>query len=139
MKSFLILISLFILIHLVAAAQDHKADSANQVQIKVANSIPQLSNYRFIGRRALALVVITHGKEYLADTGSMKRVKEKWIKSMIMGGFVADPNDTVKYGTNAANGINRYIIDDDHYPKIYLQFISLMKYIGFVDPNILKN
>jgi len=60
---------------------------------------------RLIGRRAIALVVITYNQEYLADSAS----------------------DTIKYGKNAINGVNKYVINDERYPKAYLKFINAMK------------
>jgi len=112
-------------------------DPGEQFPVQSANST-QTTNYRLIGRRAIALVVVTHDKEYLADTGSIKLVKDKWIKSTILGAFNANPSDTVKYGSNAANGINRYIIDDEHYPEVYLKFIGLMNYIGPAGTDVSK-
>ena len=109
----------------------------------VSSSSDQLSKQKvhitksqFIGTTPVALVVITHDKEYLADTSSIKLIKDKWIGSAMIDPFKIFPTDPAKYGSNAAFGVTRFIIDDKRYPKVYLKFISLMKYIGPADPNI---
>jgi len=107
-------------------------DPSKQFPVQSTNNTPTIK-YKLIGRRAIAMVVVTHNKEYLADTSSIRLIKDKWIKSMVIGAFTVNPDDTVKYGANAMNGVNKYIIDDEHYPKIYLQFIGLMKYVGPAD------
>jgi len=88
----------------------------------------------------MAIVVITHNKEYLlTDTNYFKMIDERWVKEAYMGGFVANPNDTLKYGRDAANGVNKYTLDDKHYPKAYLKLIKGMKYIGPASPNTGSN
>ena len=82
---------------------------------------------RLIGRRAIALVVITHNQEYLADSASMALIKDEWIKDITIGAFTPNPADTLKYGKNAINGVNRYVINDERYPKVYLKFVNAMK------------
>ena len=94
---------------------------------------PLAGQLKFIGRRALVILVISKGKEFLADTASMKAIKEKWIKSISIGAFMVNPNDTLKYGKNALNGVNRYVIDDKKYPSVYQQVSKTMKYIGPAD------
>jgi hypothetical protein len=98
-----------------------------------------ITKSQFIGTTPIALVVITHDKEYLADTNSIKLVKDKWIGSAMIDPFKIFPTNTAKYGPNSIYGVNRFIIDDKHYPKVYLKFINLMKYIGTADPNIPKS
>ena len=128
MKPFLILSCLLILTSSVALAQEHKPE------------IPKRSTHiiksQLIGKVPVALVVITHDKEYLADMNSIKRVKDKWIGGAMIDPFRIFPTDTLRYGANAAFGVTRFIIDDKRYPKVYLKFINSMKYIGPADPNI---
>jgi hypothetical protein len=93
----------------------------------------------YLGRRRIAVVVITHNKEYLLTDTNYSRfykvLKDKWVKEAYLGGFVPNPNDTLKYGKDAANGVNKYTIDDEHYPDVYLKLIKGMKYVGPANPS----
>jgi hypothetical protein len=90
----------------------------------------------YVGRRALALVVVTHKEEYLTDTIGIKLLKEQGIlkKDGIGDDIDPGPNDTAKYGNDAANGIVRFIIDDKKYPNAYHHIIKTMKYVGPAAP-----
>ncbi len=104
--------------------------SASDGSLPLTPSHGETTQMQYIGRRAIALVVVTRHKEFMADTNSMKLIKQDWIKSMDLGAFQPNPNDTVKYGRNAVNGVNRYIINDKKHPEAYLQISKAMPYIG---------
>jgi len=90
----------------------------------------------YVGRRRIAIVVITHKQEYLlTDTSYVKIMQEKWMKGITLGALAPNPNDTLKYGSDAINGVNRYVIDDNKYPKAYSKLIKGMKYIGPAESN----
>ncbi|HEY2580914.1 MAG TPA: hypothetical protein VGI43_03865 [Mucilaginibacter sp.] len=108
---------------------------SNQKPLPLDNNAHTGTKY-YLGRRAIALVVVTHNEEYLADSTSMKMVEEKWIKLTRLDAFTPNPTDTLKYGSNAVNGVDRYIIDDKKYPKAYSKIITMMRYVGPVDINI---
>jgi hypothetical protein len=86
----------------------------------------------YVGRRAFALVVVTHKQEYLADTTSIKFLKTQgYLKNDGVGDDIdLNPGDTTKYGNDAVNGVVTYIIDDKKHPKAYAQVVKTMKYIG---------
>ncbi len=121
-----------------------KLDIPKPIQLGILDSKdkPQSGNsrdFKFLGRRALADVVITHNEEYLADPTSMKIIKVRWIKSTSIGILIAKASDTLKYGKDAANGINRYYINDEKYPKAYPQIVKIMKYIGAAEPEVVPS
>ena len=74
----------------------------------------------------MALVLVTHGKEYLLDENYFKRIKEKWIKEDIWDIIKPNPNDMLKYGQDAKNGVHKIILDDKRYPDVYLKLIKGM-------------
>ncbi len=124
MKPCTVVICLAVSLAFSASAQDHKADSLT-----------------YVGRRALALVVVTHKEEYLTDTIGIKLLKAQGIikKDSIGDDIDPGPNDTSKYGNDAANGIVRFIINDKKYPNAYHHIIKTMKYVGVAKPEPTSN
>jgi len=93
---------------------------------------------KLVGRRALALVVVSHTEEFVADSISIKIVKEKWKKTTLEGMFIPEPENAGKYGPDAANGVIRFVIDDKKYPKAYDKIKAKLKYAGPADMERLK-
>ena len=93
---------------------------------------------KLVGRRALALVVVTHNEEFVADSTSIKIVKEKWRKTTLEGMFIPEPENAGKYGPDAANGVIRFVIDDKKYPQVYDKIKAKLKYAGPADMERLK-
>jgi hypothetical protein len=86
----------------------------------------------YVGRRALAQVIVTHKEEYLTDTTGVKLLTEQGYlrKDGAADEYDLRPGDTGKYGNDAANGIIRFIIDDKKYPNAHNHIVKTMKYIG---------
>jgi len=93
---------------------------------------------KMVGRRALALIVIPHNEEFVADATSIKIVKEKWKKTTLEGMFIPEPENAGKYGPDAANGVIRFVIDDKKYPQAYDKIKAKLKYAGPADIERLK-
>jgi hypothetical protein len=94
----------------------------------------QTADTYYLGRTSIALVLVTHEKEYLLDTSYYRLIKPKWIKGAVLDVLRPNPNDTLKYGHDAINGVNKIIIDDKHYPNAYLTLLKGMKYVGPANP-----
>jgi len=90
------------------------------------NAHAQTMDVYYLGRTRVALVLVTHSKEYLLDENYFKLVKEKWIKEDIWDIIKPNPNDTLKYGHDAKNGVHKIILDDKRYPNAYLKLINGM-------------
>jgi len=119
-----------------------KLDIPRPIQLGILNSNDkpkpehEKNSLTYVGRRALALVVVTHKEEYLTDTIGIKLLKKQGIlKNDGIGNDIdLNPGDTSKYGNDAANGIVRFIIDDKKYPNAYYHIVKTMKYVGPAAP-----
>jgi hypothetical protein len=79
----------------------------------------------YIRTDTVVRVIVTHNKEYLIDSNYFKKfIKIKELKEMIIGYRESPDNDTSKYGRKAVNGVSKFIIDDQHYPKLYAKQLT---------------